>query len=235
MEMHRAAVRLKKGIFHTFTSRDRFSFIIEYTSNAENVSCTRFFARTHTCLGNRLSPITISKEYLWNVQRSAEKRLTLDEAANDPRIPTSERERTGFVPRIAAKTGRRVSAVLFMYVKHVPPRNAYLSAFCLAVTSASDRQMSDTRTYAHKLQYTVGVASANREALDDSRSKQFTYVVDFSSQNRISTFILQFMNLLIINCLLIIWKLFSSVPNFVIFCRIIFLCNTFLLKHSFAR
>jgi len=68
-----------------------------------------------------------------------------------------------------------------MYVKHVLPRNAYLSAFCLAIASASDRQMSDTRTYARKLQCTVRI-DENREALDDSRTKQFAYVVDFSSK-----------------------------------------------------
>lgn len=77
------------------------------------------------------------------------------EAANALRMPKSECERAGFGPAISAKTGRRVSVVLFMYVRHVQTRNAYLSAFCLVVASASNRQMSDTRTYARKLQYTV--------------------------------------------------------------------------------
>jgi len=47
VKMHRVAISLKKNL-HTCASRDKFSFIIEYTSTAENSFYTRLFAQTHT-------------------------------------------------------------------------------------------------------------------------------------------------------------------------------------------
>lgn len=61
-------------------------------------------------------------------QRSAEKHLTLDEAAYDPRIPMNKCECAGFGPGIVivTKTGRRVSVVVYV-------REARTTAECVFI------------------------------------------------------------------------------------------------------
>lgn len=131
--MHRAAVGLKKKIFHTFVSRDKFSFIIEYTSDAENSSYTRVFTQTHTRLDNRLSACYdqqgISLEHTAFRRKTFNTRWDRERSAN-----ANERTRAGFGFRIAiaAKTQWRVSLAVYV-------REARITAECVFICILSRR------------------------------------------------------------------------------------------------